>query len=285
MTLPPPTSAAENTLLPWIAELAEERRTHHLPPGLRDHAERFAKDVLALFFPHLHGSLNPDPRAVADEIERLRGCLLHGLRSLVPERADAVAAHTIDALPRVYGILHEDVLALHDGDPAAESVDEVVLAYPGFFAVALHRVAHLLYQSEVPLLPRLLSEYAHSETGIDIHPGARIGKAFAIDHGTGVVIGETTVIGERVRVFQGVTLGALRAAKSMAQTKRHPTLEDDVCVYANATILGGDTVIGARSIVGGNVWLTRSVAPDSIVTHASEVRLRPDGNGSIEYYI
>src|SRR5690606_15379486 len=146
------------------------------------------------------------------------------------------------------------------------SVDEVILAYPGFLAIAIYRIAHVLYRAEVPLLPRLLTEYAHRETGIDIHAGARIGASFSIDHGTGVVIGETTVIGDRVRIFQGVTLGALSVNKELASTKRHPTIHDDVVIYANATILGGRTEVGARSIIGGNVWLTHSVPPESVVT-------------------
>src|SRR5690606_16942104 len=193
-----------------------------------------------------------------------------------PARAEDVAAEALAALPEVHAMLRDDARALHAGDPAAESEDEVILAYPGFLAVAVYRVAHVLYRAGVPLLPRLLTECAHRETGIDIHPGARIGRAFAIDHGPGVVIGETTVIGERVRLFQGVTLGALCVAKDLARTKRHPTIEDDVVIYANATILGGETVIGARSVIGGNVWLTRSVPPDSVVTHRSEIRLRSE---------
>ncbi|MBF4163612.1 serine acetyltransferase [Nocardioides sp. CBS4Y-1] len=171
------------------------------------------------------------------------------------------------------------------GDPAAEGVDEVILAYPGFFATAVHRLAHRLYSLEVPLLPRLLGEIAHRATGIDIHPGATIGARFAIDHGTGVVVGETCVIGDRVRLYQGVTLGALVVEKSLRSSKRHPTVEDDVVVYSGATILGGDTVIGAGSRIGGNVWLTRSVPPGSFVATSAGVDKRrtngdrPGGGG------
>jgi serine O-acetyltransferase len=161
-------------------------------------------------------------------------------------------------------ILQSDVEAAYDGDPAATNTDEVILAYPGLLAITVHRIAHELSLLEVPLLPRIMSEYAHSQTGIDIHPGAKIGKHFFIDHGTGVVIGETTDIGENVKIYQGVTLGALSFPKDergrlIRGTKRHPTLEDDVTIYANATILGGTTVIGKGAIIGGNVFITSSV--------------------------
>jgi serine O-acetyltransferase len=160
-----------------------------------------------------------------------------------------------------------DAKATCDADPAASSVDEVILAYPGFYALACHRFAHELWTHRIALLPRLISETAHRTTGIDIHPGAAIGQAIAIDHGTGIVIGETSVVGDRVRLYQGVTLGALSVRKTLAGTRRHPTLEDDVIVYANATILGGDTIVGHSSVIGGNVWLTHSVPPHSIVTN------------------
>jgi serine O-acetyltransferase len=193
--------------------------------------------------------------------------------------AEALEAAAVAELPSVYDALLEDARATHDGDPAAASVDEVIAAYPGFYATACYRVAHVLHRHGVPLVPRLVTEYAHRETGIDIHPGATIGRAFAVDHGTGVVIGETAVLGDRVRLYQGVTLGALAVAKQLARVKRHPTLEDGVVVYANATILGGDTVVGAGSVVGGNVWLTRSVPPGSVVTHTSQVARRAESNG------
>jgi serine O-acetyltransferase len=150
-------------------------------------------------------------------------------------------------------------------DPAATHIDEVIIAYPGFAAILIHRVAHYLHGKGVKVLPRVLSEFAHSRTGVDIHPGATIGDEFCIDHATGVVIGETSIIGNRVTIYQGVTLGALSVRKSLAQSKRHPTIEDDVTIYANATILGGNTVIGKGSIIGGNVWLTRSVPAGSIL--------------------
>jgi serine O-acetyltransferase len=161
------------------------------------------------------------------------------------------------------------VCAVYDGDPAANSYDEIIFSYPGIYALGVYRVAHKLFEYGVPLLPRIMTEHAHSTTGIDIHPGARIGERFVIDHGTGVVIGETTVIGKNVRIYQGVTLGALSLPKDAGNQfrgkKRHPTIEDDVIIYSGTTILGGNTVIGARSVIGGNVWLTESVPPDTSV--------------------
>jgi len=172
-------------------------------------------------------------------------------------------------LPTLRAILGTDVRAAFEGDPAAKSSDEVIFSYPGLFAVTVYRAAHELWQLGVPFIPRIMSEYAHSMTGIDIHPGAQIGEGFFIDHGTGVVIGETTVIGNRVRIYQGVTLGSLSLPKDAGEllrnTKRHPTIEDDVIIYAGATILGGSTVIGARSVIGGNVWLVESVPQDTKV--------------------
>ena len=167
-----------------------------------------------------------------------------------------------------------DAEAILKGDPAAESVDEVVSAYPGFAAIAIYRIAHEFYELSVPIFPRILSEVAHQRTGIDIHPGATIGQSFFIDHGTGIVVGETTVIGEHVKLYQGVTLGALSVDKSLSSSKRHPTIEDNVVIYSNATILGGGTIIGHDSVIGGNVWLTQSVPPFSVVFNKSEVKVR-----------
>jgi serine O-acetyltransferase len=159
------------------------------------------------------------------------------------------------------------------GDPAAGSLDEVVISYPGFFAICLYRFAHEFYQMGVPILPRVLTEYGHQITGVDIHPGATIGSHFCIDHGTGIVIGETTIIGENVKIYQGVTLGAMSISVDVKGKKRHPTIEDNVVIYSNATILGGETIIGRNSVIGGNVWLTESVPADSRVYHKSEIRL------------
>ena len=177
----------------------------------------------------------------------------------------------IEKLPELRRILSRDVMAHYDGDPAAKSLDEIVFSYPGLYAIFVYRVAHELFLREIPLMPRIMTEHAHSLTGIDINPGATIGSDFFIDHGTGVVIGETTHIGDRVRIYQGVTLGALSVPREseggnlLRGAKRHPTIEDDVTIYAQATILGGNTVIGARCVIGGNVWLTSSVPPDTTV--------------------
>lgn len=185
------------------------------------------------------------------------------------ERGQLITLNFIDAIPSIRRILATDVRATYEGDPAAKSYDEIIFSYPGLFAITVYRIAHKLFEHGVPLLPRIMTEHAHSLTGIDIHPGAAIGESFVIDHGTGVVIGETTVIGKNVRVYQGVTLGALSVPKGAGErlrgVKRHPTIEDDVVIYSGATILGGDTVIGARSVIGGNVWLTQSVPPDTTV--------------------
>lgn len=184
---------------------------------------------------------------------------------------EGLAANFMDKVPGIYRLLNTDVEALLLGDPAARSEFEVIRAYPGFYALCFFRVAHALFELQVPLLPRILTEYAHSKTGIDIHPGAEIGEYFLIDHGTGVVIGETARIGDHVKIYQGVTLGALSVEKSMAFTRRHPTVEDYVIIYSGATILGGDTVIGHHSVVGGNVWLTRSIPPGSLAYHNPEI--------------
>jgi len=176
----------------------------------------------------------------------------------------------LKTVPALRTILATDVKAAYDGDPAAAGIDEIIFSYPGILAILTYRIAHRLYELEVPVLPRIMSEHAHSVTGIDIHPGATIGESFFIDHGTGVVIGQTAVLGNRVKLYQGVTLGALSFKRDEGgnldrHSKRHPTLEDDVTVYAGSTILGGDTIIGARSVIGGNVWLTQSIPPDTKV--------------------
>jgi serine O-acetyltransferase len=185
------------------------------------------------------------------------------------ERGQAAAVAFMHRIPGLRTMLGKDVRAAFEGDPAAKGYDEIIFSYPGLFAITVYRVAHELFEQDVPLLPRMMTEYAHSMTGIDIHPGAQIGESFFIDHGTGVVIGETTLIGNRVRIYQGVTLGALSVPRNeverLRNRKRHPTIEDDVIIYSGATILGGNTVIGSRSVIGGNVWLTESVSSDTHV--------------------
>lgn len=185
------------------------------------------------------------------------------------EQGQNVSLKLLESIPSIRKTLATDVRAVYEGDPAAKSHDEIIFSYPGIFAMTVFRVAHKLFELQVPLLPRIMTEHAHSLTGIDIHPGADIGESFVIDHGTGVVIGETTIIGKNVRIYQGVTLGALSLPKDAGERlrgkKRHPTIEDDVIIYSGATILGGNTVIGARSVIGGNVWITESVPPDTKV--------------------
>ncbi len=184
---------------------------------------------------------------------------------IVSTKAEQLSLEFLKRIPRVRALLDTDLQAAYDGDPAATSIDEIIFAYPGIQAITIYRLAHELYELNVPILPRIMTEYAHSTTGIDIHPGATIGRFFFIDHGTGIVIGETTVIGENVKVYQGVTLGALstRGGQTLRGVRRHPTIEDNVTIYSNASILGGDTIIGHDSIIGGNTFITQSVPPES----------------------
>ena len=225
--------------------------------------------TLAALFPHYSSDTPPtrealDTRlnAIEESLRKLCGPVIESESTLL-----ALVSTYTEQLPNFHTLLKEDAEAIWKGDPAASSIDEVILAYPGFLAIAVYRIAHWLHLEKVPVVPRMITEHAHRLTGVDIHPGATIGRSFVIDHGTGVVIGETTIIKDNVKIYQGVTLGALSVAKSLANKKRHPTIERDVVIYANATILGGETVIGAGSVVGGNVWLTESVSPGSRVYH------------------
>lgn len=179
--------------------------------------------------------------------------------------AEKTALALIEEIPEIRRMISLDVKALMAGDPAAKSDEEIILSYPGLEAILVHRIAYFLYKNGVPIIPRIMSEHVHGKTGIDIHPGAQIGESFFIDHGTGIVIGETCVIGNNVKIYQGVTLGALSVKKSLQDKKRHPTIEDDVTIYANATILGGDTVIGKGATIGGNTWVTKSIPSGSKV--------------------
>jgi len=206
-------------------------------------------------------------RAVAYEFACCRSTL-----AADPDWSEAVVLRLFDKLPELRTLLNEDVRAALAGDPAAKSVEEIIFSYPAVQAIATYRIAHELYLAQVPMIPRILSEHAHGKTGIDIHPGAQIGRSFFIDHGTGVVIGETTIIGNHVKLYQGVTLGALSLPRDdqgelIRHRKRHPTIEDHVTIYSGATILGGETVIGEGSVIGGNVWLVESVPPHSKITY------------------
>ncbi len=201
-----------------------------------------------------------------------RGILL-SMQSMMEASSVDLAEKFIGRIPEIYRLLNTDVAAIMAGDPAASSEYEIIRSYPGFYAIAFYRIAHEIHQLGIPLLPRILTEYAHSKTGTDIHPAAKIDEYFYIDHATGIVIGSTTIIGKHVKLYQGVTLGALSVSKDMANTKRHPTVQDNVVIYANATILGGETIVGHDSVIGGNVWLTRSVPPHTTIYHKPEIKV------------
>ncbi|PAP75002.1 serine O-acetyltransferase EpsC [Rubrivirga marina] len=280
MTSPTPPASFDPDA--FADDVAARRRAHVERAPSVDLAEAVVDGALALLFPAFAAERPGDVRV---EVGRFRSLARDLLAPVAPDHAEALADCLLAALPDLRERLEEDARATAAGDPAAESVEEVVLAYPGFTATAVHRIAHALYGHGVPLVPRVLAEVAHRRTGVDIHPGAQIGRAFAVDHGTGVVIGETAVVGDRVRVFQGVTLGALFVDKGLARTKRHPTVEDDVVLYANATVLGGETVVGAGSVIGGNVWLTRSVPPGSVVTHVARLRTQDGQTQAMPEYV
>ena len=248
------------------------------------------KDIRRLIFPAYYGeaalmSLAPEDYA-ALLLERIEKQLFQQIALTLPEeqedRAAELATEMVTRLPKIAHKVQLDLESTFDGDPAAGSREEILFSYPGLFAILVYRVAHELYEMKIPILPRMMTEYAHSHTGIDIHPGAQIGDHFFIDHGTGIVVGETSIIGDRVKLYQCVTLGALstRDGHHSQPGKRHPTVEDDVTIYSGATILGGNTVIGRGSVVGGNAFLTSSVQQDTrVVIHAPETvfKKRTDG--------
>ena len=257
--------------------------------------------IRCILFPGYYAEerLPPDRRAyyVGAWLCELEVCLTDLVKKSYSHegRTDNIDAHSaaearafLANLPRLREQLRLDAEAALEGDPAARSVEEVILTYPGFEAITIHRIAHWLWQRDIPFLPRIIAEHAHTQTGIDIHPGAQIGESFFIDHGTGVVIGETTKIGDWVKIYQGVTLGALSVERSQAGMKRHPTLQDRVVIYAGATVLGGQTIIGRAAVIGGNVWITSSVQPCVTVLESAPAldfrspRQRPevDGEGS-----
>ena len=258
--------------------LEEVFNRHKNTPDIPDNRQisRWVNQLLELLFPErkklvvknvsdIDSELNNSARELLQIMQATEAC-----RGCKPEH---LVSQFYTEIPQLYQAMRTDIEAIYTGDPAAGSEWEVIRSYPGFFAIAIYRIAHKLLLMEVPLLPRILTEYAHNKTGIDIHPGAVIGMYFFIDHGTGVVIGETSVIGQNVKIYQGVTLGAISINKEMKGLKRHPTIEDNVVIYAGATILGGDTIVGHDSIIGGNVWLTKSVAPHSRVYHTPEIKL------------
>lgn len=238
--------------------------------------------LLPNYFPLTHGetmhtSIEALHQVMASQIHRatFQRCMKTDATPESRMHAEATADAVLRALPLLQEMLFEDVVETYNGDPSASGYDEVILTYPGLFALMVYRIAHEMVNLEIPLLPRMMTEYAHRLTGIDLHPGATIGRSMMIDHGTGIVVGQTTVVGDHVKIYQGVTLGALyfprdESGLMMRETKRHPTVEDYVVLYSNATVLGGDTVIGHHSVVGSNAWVTESVPPYSKVRYQTE---------------
>lgn len=246
----------------------------------------FFEQVLGILFPE-HAE---EPLREKGQLEMKMFDLQVQLRDLLQSNSqlhkgngEKLAQEFFRELEHVYDSLQEDICAVFAGDPAAKSKTEVIRSYPGFYAIAAYRIAHLLYRLGIALIPRMITEFAHSRTGVDIHPGANIGRHFCIDHGTGVVIGETAEVGDHVKIYQGVTLGALSVNKEDADKKRHPTIEDHVIIYAGATILGGETVIGRESVIGGNVWITKSVPPNSKIYY--QVKMYDANTEATDFYI
>lgn len=236
------------------------------------------KDTVRLFTKKLFYSLF-DCEHEVENAEYIEKTFLKILKALEIGNAEELWKTFKSQLPEIRRKLDLDAIAFESNDPASHSLAEIYMAYPGFYAISIYRLSHALYELGIYILPRMMSEYIHGITGIDIHPGATIGESFYIDHGTGIVIGETSIIGEQVKIYQGVTLGGIQVSKDLASTKRHPTIDDNVTIYANATILGGDIVIGANSIIGANVWITHSVPENSLVTYQTEIKIRPKKNG------
>lgn len=277
-----------NYLEAFANSLLEIQTAHTTIRPLKREGQKFIDSLLQLLLPHFSEKVFFNSEEIKSEIILLKRELktvLNGLNKYNEGEMEKLADSFFGKLPDVNDELWLDAKSIYEGDPAAENIDEVILAYPGFLAIAIYRIAHLLYEEKIPILPRIISEYAHELTGIDIHPGAKIGKSFCIDHGTGIVIGETSIIGNNVKMYQGVTLGAISVDKQFANTKRHPTIEDNVVLYAQAVILGGNTVIGKNSIIGGNTWITESIPADSVVYHKSEVKLKININNEFSDFI
>ncbi len=259
----------------------ELRRVHTCPPPDRQEVVKVIHELQALLFPMAYRREYPnmaDETLMSQALYRLRDQLAAALRFRESGEkeswtaAEEICARFAERLPEVKRLLLLDVEALYEGDPAAVSREEVLISYPGFRAITIYRIAHELYLLKAPLIPRIMTEYAHERTGIDIHPGATVGEYFFIDHGTGIVVGETTTIGDHVKLYQGVTLGAKsfeldEHGNPVKNIKRHPDIGNHVVIYANATILGGDTVIGDHCVIGGNTWLTRSVKAGSVISY------------------
>jgi serine O-acetyltransferase len=256
-----------------IKKIQQHKKQPNLRYALKEKVEQFTKRLFYTLF-DIDTPVDENLKGLGNDFEELTD-----LACWETEKPCAkVWQRYVESLPKVLESLNLDAEAIVECDPASMSIEEVYMAYPGFYAIAIYRLAHELYKEGLPLIPRLMTEYAHSKTGVDINPGAKIGKSFFIDHATGVVIGESAIINDNVKLYQGVTLGALYVAKNLRQTKRHPTIEDNVTIYANATILGGDTVIGANSVIGGNAWVTSSVPANSTVFHTPKIKIKTANN-------
>jgi len=252
-----------------INKIIASKNRPHLDYSLKHKTEKFTDNLFHTLF-----DCN---NCVAKNIEQLELDFdeIYFLACNVNQESHSTIWNTfLSKLPEILENLNLDAQELVKNDPASNNIEEVYLAYPGFYAIAIYRFSHELFLLKTPLIPRLMSEYAHSKTGTDIHPGATIGKSFFIDHATGTVIGETCLIKDHVKIYQGVTLGALQVSKELKNVKRHPTVEKNVTIYANATILGGKTIIGENSTIGGNVWITESIPKNSLVYHKSETKLK-----------
>ena len=259
---------------PEYLHQANLEHADEIPSG--SDTEGFVDRIIDLLFPfrsRIQRSVE-ELQGQMKELEADLDSLLQPLRKKLSQKPLVICREFMKRLPEVYQSMMKDADAFMKFDPAAESIEEVIVCYPGFYSIAVYRLAHELHNLEVPVLPRVMTEYAHGKVGVDIHPGAKIGESFFIDHATGTVIGETAIIGDNVKIYQGVTLGALFVKKSLARQKRHPTIQDNVIIYARSTILGGDTTVGHDSVIGGNVWLTESVLPYSVVYQKHHVVVR-----------
>ena len=254
-----------------------------------DKVHSFTDTLIRILFPIKYDCVT-DEKEIELELERCSvelKDLLRSIEDLLTAPLEEIAGTFYSQLPGAFDAMMNDAVHIAKFDPASRCVEEVLLAYPGFYCISVYRLAHILYELKVPYIPRIMMEYVHGKTGIDIHPGARIDTPFFIDHGTGVVIGETSVIGKNVKIYQGVTLGATTVEKSLADVKRHPTIEDNVVIYAGSTILGGKTTIGHDSILGGNTWITESILPHSLVyrQHRVVVKDHKDFKAPLDYNI
>lgn len=269
-----------NYITEVLEKLDQNRENINMDMPSRRITKQFIEESINILFPIKNrlSQCRTEQEAILYRLEYLLKRLLLPVSSELNISVDKIVYKYITKLPSIYKKLLKDAEAIRNFDPAATNIGEVVIAYPGFYAIAVYRLSNILYKLNIPIIPRLMSEQAHGKTGIDINPGANIGESFFIDHGTGIVIGETAHIKNNVKIYQGVTLGAIQVKKEFAKKKRHPTVEDNVTIYSNATILGGETIIGKNSIIGGNVWLTSSVNNDSIVYHSNKIKIRTNIN-------